>query len=80
MNENTSSFASEKDVDRLHVQYHISREIFCVFALSPSVRVDDQIFTKDTIMVYEEQLKVGLWFSMDPFFVEVLRFHKLAVA
>lgn len=30
-------------------------------------------------MVYEEQLKEGLWFPVDPSFVEVLRFPKLSV-
>lgn len=31
-------------------------------------------------MVYEKQMNVGLQFPMDPFFVKVLHFHKLAVA
>lgn len=74
-----SSVLNERDVDHLHDHYQIFWEIFQIYALSPNVRVDDQIPTKDTIMVYEEQLKAGLRFSMDPFFVEVFRFHQLSV-
>lgn len=69
----------EKDIDWLHDHYQISREIFQVYALHPNVHVDDQIAAKDTIIVYKEQLKVDLRFSMDPFFIEVLSFHKLSV-
>lgn len=35
---------------------------------------------EDKIIIYEEQLKVDLQFLMDPFYIEVLCFHKLAVA
>lgn len=74
------SILTEQDVDCFHDKYQISRETFHVFAPSSSVRVDDQIPVEDTIIVYKEQLKASFRFSMDPFFVEVLRFHRLVVA
>lgn len=69
----------ERDVDHLYDHYQISCEIFRIYTPNPNVRVDDQIPAEDTIMVYEEQLKVGLQFSIDLFFIEILRFHKLSV-
>lgn len=75
-----SSVLIEKDVDRLYNNYQISQELFRVHAPNQRVRMDAQIPADDIIMVYEEQLKAGLWFPMDPFFIEVLLFHKLAVA
>lgn len=51
----------QRDVDRLFDNYQISREIFRVYAPYSNVRDDDQIPTKHTIMVYEEQLKAGLF-------------------
>lgn len=77
---NIPSILIEEDVDRFHNKYQISRKIFCIFALSPSVCIEDQIPAGDTIIVYKDQLKAGLRFSMDPLFAEVLRFHKLLVA
>lgn len=71
---------SEKEVDRFCDQYHIYREIFHIFTPSLSIHVDDQIAMKDTIMMYEEKLKAGLQYPMDPFFNEVLLLHKLSVA
>lgn len=74
----TPSVFSERDVDRLYDTYHILREAFCVFA-PPHVRASDLIPTKDTIIAFEEQLKAGLWFPLDPFCMDVLHFHKLSV-
>lgn len=76
----TSSLISECDVDRLYDTYHIPRETFCVFSLSPHIHVSDLIPAEDTIMVFEKQLKAGLRFPIDLFFVDVLRFHKLSIA
>lgn len=42
--------------------------------------MNDLISAEDNIMVFKEQLKVGLWFSIDSLFVDVLRFHKRSVA
>lgn len=66
-------------MDRLYNHYQISWELFWGHAPKPRICVDDKIPAKDTIMISEEQLKEGLWFPMDPFFIEVLHFHKLAV-
>lgn len=65
------SILTERDVDRLHDHYQISRKIFKVYAPHSNVPVDKQTPAEDTIMIYEEQLKVGLWFPMDPLFIEV---------
>lgn len=73
------SMLTEKDVEYLYDHYQNSQETFGVYAPTPHVRVDDWIPAKNTIIVYEEQLKVGLRFLMDLFYVEVLHFHKLAV-
>lgn len=35
---------------------------------------------EDIIIVYDEQLKVGLKFLIDPFYFDVLNFHKLSIA
>lgn len=56
----TMSVLSKRDVDLLYDAYHISRESFRVLAPSLCVCVNDLIHTKDTIIVFEEQLKVGL--------------------
>lgn len=45
---------TERDVDHLHDHYQISQEIFQIYTLNLNVRVDDQILTEATIMVYEE--------------------------
>lgn len=73
-----SSVLTKKDVDRLHDHYQISQEIFRVYAPTSRVLVDDRIPAKDTIIVYKEKLEVNLQFSINLFFVEVFRFHKLA--
>lgn len=75
---NIPSVLTEKDVDHLYGHYQISRETFRVYASTTRVRVDDRITAKETIIVYEEQLKADLRFLMDLFYVEALRFHKLA--
>lgn len=41
-----SSMLTERNVDRLHDNYHISREIFQIYAPNPNVRIDDQILLK----------------------------------
>lgn len=73
------SILIEKDIEYLHDKYRISREIFHVFTPCPSVCVDDQISAEDAIMVYEQQLKAGLRFLINPFFTEILRFHRLSI-
>lgn len=70
---------SECNVNCLHNIYNISWESFWIFALSPRVRANNLIPAGDTIIALEEQLKVGICFPLDPFFVEILRFHKLSV-
>lgn len=55
----------------LYDTYQIPRETLHVFVPS-RVRVNDLVPAEDTIMVFEEQLKVGLQFPIDPFFVDVL--------
>lgn len=70
----TLSVLIEKDVDRLYNHYQISQELFWVHAPNPRIHMDDQILTENTIIVYEKQLKVGLRFSIDPFFIEVIPF------
>ncbi len=41
----------------------------------------DHFFDKtDLIMMYEEQLKVELWFSLDEFYKNILNFHRVSVA
>lgn len=77
---NVPFILKEQDVDHLHDQYQISQETFHVFAPSLGFRVNDQIPTVNTIIIYEEQLKLDLRFPMDSFFAKVLRFHKLSVA
>lgn len=74
-----SSVLSERDVDHLYDTSQIPWETFHVFAPSPYVHVNDLIPTEDAIMVFVEQLKAGLWFPMDPFFMDVLWFHKLSL-
>lgn len=70
---------TKRDVDQLHGNYQIFWEIFWVYAPHPNVCTNDQIPAEDTILAYEEHLKVGLRFPIDPFFVEVFHFHKLSV-
>lgn len=41
--------------------------------------MNDLILADDTIIVFEKQLKAGLRFPMDLFFVDVLRFYKLSI-
>lgn len=70
---------SERDIEHFYDIYQIPQESFHIFAPSPRVRVNDLIPAENTIMVFEEQLKVGLRFPIDPFFIDILRFHKLSV-
>lgn len=68
----TPSVFLKRYVDRLYDTYHIPRETFQVLAPSPRVRANDVILANDTIIVFKEQLKAGLRFPLDPFFVEDL--------
>lgn len=75
------SIFSDSNVDHLYNTYHIPRNSFQIFAPSPHVHANHFISAGDTIMVFEEQLKVGLCFPLDSFFfMEVLQFHKLYIA
>lgn len=59
----------EQDVDRLYDKYQIPQETFHAFVPSLCICVNDLIPAEDTIMVFEKQLKAGLQFPIDPFFL-----------
>lgn len=74
------SVLSEKDIDHLHNTYQISWDTFWIYAPNSNIHVDDHVLAEDTIIVYEEQLKAGLRFSIDHFYTQVLNFHKFSIA
>lgn len=70
----------EKGLDCLYNANHIPRDTFQIHASSSNVHTDDHILVEDTVIVYKEQMKAGLRFPIDPFYTDVLNFHKLSIA
>lgn len=61
------SILSKQDVGHFYDIYQIPQESFHVLASSPCVCVNNLIHAEDTIIVFEEQLKAGLRYPIDPF-------------
>lgn len=66
-------------VKPIHLRYNISEDyIGC--ACNKDQTAADVIIKDDCIIIYEEQLKVGLWFPLTSFYVDVLRLICCSVA
>lgn len=61
-----------------YIRFH--KDTFEILALRPNVYADGSIPAEDTLIVYEEQSKAGLRFSMDPFYIDVLTFKMFSIA
>lgn len=77
---NIPSAITKRHLTNLSASYQISNELFKILAPYFHIHIDGRIPEQDTFIVYEEQMKVGLRFPIDQFYMDVLTVHKLYTA
>ncbi len=74
------SVLRETDLESISQEYNLQIDSFELIKCHSDHRADHFFDEVDLIIVYEEQLKVGLHFSLDEFYKVVLKFHHVSVA
>ncbi len=74
------SVLGEADLQSISQEYNLSIDSFELIRCHGDFWANNFFDETDLIMVYEEQLNVGLQIPLDEFYKAVLKFHHVCVA